>query len=87
MYEAERPCAKNIGLKDIALSRRGELLSRRELIMYHSTCVRPSLCVPKILVSKISPEPAGGTNFSGGTNVLQNTRVALPFERYFLLYM
>ena len=31
-------------------------------------CVRLNLCVPKTLVRRISPEAAGGTNFSGGTN-------------------
>ena len=36
MREAEPLCAENIGLKDIARSRRGELISRGELIMYYS---------------------------------------------------
>ena len=35
MREAESLCAENIGLKDIARSRRGELISRGELIMYY----------------------------------------------------
>ena len=35
MCEAEPLCAENIGLKDIARSRRGELISRGELIMYY----------------------------------------------------
>ena len=35
MREAEPLCAKNIGLKDIARSCRGELISRVELIMYY----------------------------------------------------
>ena len=34
--QAEPVCAENIGLKDIARSRRGELISRGELIMYYS---------------------------------------------------
>ena len=37
MCEAELLCAENIDLKDIARSRRGELISRRELIMYYIT--------------------------------------------------
>ena len=36
MCEAEPLCAENIGLKDIARSRRAELISRGELIMYYS---------------------------------------------------
>ena len=36
--ETDSLCAENIGLKDIARSRRGELISRGELIMYYSTC-------------------------------------------------
>ena len=36
MCEAEPLCAENIGLKDIARSRSGELISRGELIMYYS---------------------------------------------------
>ena len=36
MREAEPLCAENIGLKDIARSRREELISRGELIMYCS---------------------------------------------------
>ena len=35
MCEAERPCAENIGLKDIDGSRRGELISWGEPIMYY----------------------------------------------------
>ena len=35
MCEADPLCAENIGLKDIARSRRGELISRGELIMYY----------------------------------------------------
>ena len=37
MREAEPLCAENIGLKDIARSRREELISRGELIMYYSS--------------------------------------------------
>ena len=37
--EAKPLCAENIGLKDIAWSRRGELISRGELIMYYSVDV------------------------------------------------
>ena len=37
MREAESRRAENIGLKDIARSRRGELISRGELIMYYRT--------------------------------------------------
>ena len=37
MRETESLCAENIGLKDIARSRRGELISRGELIMYYRT--------------------------------------------------
>ena len=37
MREAEPLCAENIGLKDIARSRREELISRWELIMYYSS--------------------------------------------------
>ena len=36
MRETESLCAENIDLKDIARSRRGELISRRELIMYYN---------------------------------------------------
>ena len=32
--ETESLCAEDVGLKDIARSRRGELISRGELIMY-----------------------------------------------------
>ena len=35
MCEAEPLCAENVGLKDIARNRRGELISRGELIMYY----------------------------------------------------
>ena len=35
MREAEPLCAENIGLKDISRSRRKELISRGELIMYY----------------------------------------------------
>ena len=38
MPEAELLCAENIGLKDITQSRRGELISRGELIMYYRSC-------------------------------------------------
>ena len=38
---AEPLCAENIGLKDIAQSRRGELISPGELIMYYSASARP----------------------------------------------
>ena len=37
MCEAEPLCAENIGLKDIAQRRRGELISQGELIMYYSS--------------------------------------------------
>ena len=37
MREAEPLCPENIGLNDIAESRRGELISRGELIMYYGT--------------------------------------------------
>ena len=37
MRETESLCAENIGLKDIARSHRGELISRGELIMYYRT--------------------------------------------------
>ena len=37
MRETESLCAENIGLKDIARSRRGELISRGELIMYYTS--------------------------------------------------
>ena len=42
MRETESLCAENIGLKDIARSRRGELISRGELIMYYRTKERNS---------------------------------------------
>ena len=35
MREAKSLCAENIGLKEIARSRRGELISWGELIMYY----------------------------------------------------
>ena len=41
MRETESLCAENIVLKDIALSRKGELISRGELIMYYT--VQPML--------------------------------------------
>ena len=37
MRETESLCAENIGLKDISRSRRGELISLGELIMYFSS--------------------------------------------------
>ena len=40
MREAEPLCAENIGLKDITRSRRGERISRGELIMYYSLFVK-----------------------------------------------
>ena len=43
MCEAEPLCAENIGLKDIAESRRGELISRGELIMYYMPCCEFSI--------------------------------------------
>ena len=36
MCETEPLCAENIGLKDILRSRRGELISRGELMYYSS---------------------------------------------------
>ena len=36
MRDTESLCAENIGLKDIAWSRRGELISRGELTMYYT---------------------------------------------------
>ena len=38
--ETESLCAEIISLKDIARGRRGELISRRELIMYYSAAWR-----------------------------------------------
>ena len=38
MRETESLCAENVRLKDIARSRRGELISRGELIMYYRFC-------------------------------------------------
>ena len=37
MRETESLWAENIGLKDIAGSRRGELISQGELIMYYTS--------------------------------------------------
>ena len=39
MRETEPLCAEDIGLKDIARSRRVELISRGELIMYYRSRV------------------------------------------------
>ena len=49
MCEAEPLCAENIGLKDIARSRRGELISRGELIMYYRTRKNRFVAVQKCL--------------------------------------
>ena len=43
--ETESLCAENIGLKDIARSRRGKLISRGELIMYYKSNI-PSAVAP-----------------------------------------
>ena len=44
MRETESLCAENIGLKDIARSRREELISRGELIMcYTPTTIKLNL--------------------------------------------
>ena len=45
MREAEPLCAENIGLKDIARSGRGELISRGEPIMYYSGVTRNLLFI------------------------------------------
>ena len=47
MCEAEPLCAENIGLKDIARSHRGELISRGELIMYYSVSCSTLLVLPR----------------------------------------
>ena len=52
MCEVEPLCAENIGLKDIARSRRAELISRGELIMYYSVI---SLLLP-LLTQKIEEQ-------------------------------
>ena len=39
MCKAEPLCAENIGLKDIARSCRGELISRGELMMYYKAWI------------------------------------------------
>ena len=52
MCEAEPLCAENISLKDIARSRTGELISRRELIMYYS-CSRRHIQIPQIQNNKL----------------------------------
>ena len=52
MCEAEPLCAENIDLKDIARSRRAELISRGELIMYYSVI---SLLLP-LLTQKIEEQ-------------------------------
>ena len=46
MREAEPLCAQNIGLKDIARSRRGELIMY-ELIMYYMVSIQGKLLFRK----------------------------------------
>ena len=69
MREAEPLCAENIGLKDIARSRREELISRGELIMYYSS-------------STLDPQPSATISSAlGPRNIARlNTILLFNFE-------
>ena len=69
MRETESPCAENIGLKDIARSRREELISRGELIMYYSS-------------STLDPQPSATISSAlGPRNIARlNTILLFNFE-------
>ena len=60
MCEAKPLCAENIGLKDIARSRRGGLISRGELITYYRGLIffLPEYVVPATeLAQQNGPDP------------------------------
>ena len=57
MREAESLCAENIGLKDIARNRRGELISRSELIMYYRPCFTFYAIILEHFVVTTRPRP------------------------------